>query len=375
MKKILYAKPSITDLEVKYVDDAIRNGWGENCYDYILRFTEDFRNYLNVKFALPSSSCTGSLHLGLVSLGIGPGDEVIVPDLTWIASVSPVTYVGAKPIFVDVLEDTWCINPEEIRKAITPKTKAIIPVHLYGNLVNMDEILEIAQEHGLYVIEDAAEALGSEYRGKKAGSIGDMGVFSFHGTKTMTTGEGGMLVCNNAEIFEKVVVLADHGRDPQVSKTFWCEKLGLKYKMSNLQAALGCAQLERIEELVDKKREIFHIYKDTFSNFEGVSFNPEKKYTKNSYWMPTIIFNKEYNLNRDELLEHLNNQGIAARPFFYPVSSFPMFEEKKENIISYSIFSRGINLPSNFEISERDAEFIFEQINIYCKTIKKQNII
>ena len=371
MKKILYAKPSITQLEIDYVNDAIKNGWGEHCYDYIVKFSEEFKRYLNVKYAIPTSSCTGALHLALYSIGLMPGDEVIVPDISWIASVSPITYFNARPIFVDVLEDTWCIDPKKIEEAITEKTKAIIPIHLYGNLAEMDEILSIAKNHNLIVIEDAAEALGSEYKGKKAGTMGDFGIFSFHGTKVITTGEGGMIVTNNKDFYENLEIIADHGRDPKVPKTFWCERLGLKYKISNLQAALGCAQLKRIQELLNKKREIFFLYKKYLSSIEDIKLNPEPEYTKNSYWMPTIVFGKKYNFDRDDLLDYLKKNGITPRPFFYPTSTFPMFEEKKENVISQKIYHRGINLPSYFEIKKEEIKYICEVIKEF---INKDNI-
>jgi perosamine synthetase len=364
-KKIYYAKPSITELEVSYVTDAIKNGWGDYCYDYIYRLQESFQDYLHVKYSLPTSSCTGALHLAFAALDIGLGDEVICPDITWIASVAPITYLGAKPVFIDVLSDSWCIDPKKIEAAITDKTKAILAVHLYGNLAEMDEILRIAKKHNLPVVEDAAEALGSEYREKKAGTMGDVGVFSFHGTKTMTTGEGGMLVTNNTELFEKLKVLSDHGRNPDCKKMFWNERIGYKYKMSNLQAALGCAQIERLGELVEKKRQIFSWYQECFKNVSGISWNLEPNHTKNSYWMPTLLFNEKLKIDRDNVIEKLIAKNIQARPFFYPLSSLPMFEEKKENEVSYSLCKRGINLPSYYEVNKRDMLFIssiFEKI-------------
>ena len=253
-EKIAINKPSITELEIGYVNDAIRNGWGSKCYDYIYRFEKQFAQYLGSKFSLATSSCTGAIHLALMSLGIKAGDEVIAPDITWIASIEPILYIGAKPILVDVLPDTWCIDPEKVEAAITKKTKAIIVVHLYGNVVEMDEIMAIAKRHNLPVIEDAAEGLGSEYKGMKTGSIGDIGVFSFHGTKTISTGEGGILVTNREEVFQRAKILNDHGRDPRIGKTFWMAEYGYKYKMSNLQAAMGCAQIERADDLINKKR-------------------------------------------------------------------------------------------------------------------------
>ena len=358
-KKIPINKPSITDLEISYVNDAIANGWGEKCYDYIYRFQNDFAKYQRVDFALATSSCTGAIHLALMALGVQPGDEVIVPDITWIASVEPVLYIGAKPIFVDILKDTWCIDPVKIEEAITLKTKAIIVVHLYGNVCEMDEIMAIAKKHNLVVLEDAAEGLGSEYKGKKAGSIGDAGVFSFHGTKTMTTGEGGILVTNNETVYEKAKVLNDHGRNPKdpENKMFWMREYGYKYKMSNLQAALGCAQIGRIEALVNKKREIFGWYKELL---EGIScqLNPEPIGTKNSYWLPTVIFNENPYFDREAFFALMKENGIDSRPFFFPLTSLPMFEEKKENKVAYNIYERGINLPSHHDMEFGDAQKI-----------------
>jgi len=362
MKKILYAKPSITELEINYVNDAISNGWGEHCYDYINRFQDSFKNYLGVEHALATASCTGALHLVFAALGIGSGDEVIVPDLTWIASVAPITYLGAKPVFVDVLPDSWCIDPCKIESAINSKTKAILVVHLYGNLVEMDAVFEVARKHGLHVIEDAAEALGSEYKERKAGSMADFGVFSFHGTKTVTTGEGGMLVSNSDSLYEKAAILADHGRNSKVKKIFWMEQIGYKYKMSNLQAALGCAQLERIAQLIDKKREVFKWYQQSTSDISDIKWNPEPEYAKNSYWMPTMILGQSYSIARDDLIQQLNAKDISVRPFFYPLSSLAMFEEKPENTVSYDVYNRGINFPNYFELSRDDVRYVCKQL-------------
>jgi perosamine synthetase len=363
-KKIPITKPSITDLEINYVNDAIRNGWGEKCYDYIIQFEKEFAKYEGTNHALATACCTGAIHLALMALGVKAGDEVIAPETTWIATVEPALYIGAKPIFVDVLSDTWCIDPKKIEVAITPKTKAIIVVHLYGNVCEMDEIMSIAKKHNLVVLEDAAEGLGSEYKGKKCGSIGDAGVFSFHGTKTMATGEGGMLVTNRADVFEKAKILNDHGRNPKdpENKMFWMRDYGYKYKMSNLQAAMGVAQLERIEELVAKKRLVFDWYKSLLANVPCV-LNLEHVGTKNSYWMPTVVFRKELNFDREAFFGYCKTQNIDSRPFFFPLSSLPMFEEKRENTVSYDIYERAINLPSFHDIT-------FEEVEFVCNCIK-----
>jgi perosamine synthetase len=301
-----------------------------------------------------------------MALGVQAGDEVIVPDITWIASVEPILYIGAKPVFVDVLKDTWCIDPKKVEEAITPKTKAIIVVHVYGNLVDMDAIMAIAIKHNLKVLEDAAEGLGSEYKGRKAGSIGNAGVFSFHGTKTISTGEGGIMVTNDAALYERAKILNDHGRNPKIAKTFWMEEYGYKYKMSNLQAAMGCAQIERADELIDKKREVFSWY-NRFLAGVPCQLNPEHPATKNSYWMPTAIFDESVAFDREALFASMKEHNIDSRPFFYPLTSLPMFEDKPENTVSYSIYNRGINMPSHHNLKMEDVEYICQVIKNYIQ--------
>ncbi len=364
-EKIYISKPSITSKEIEYVNDAVTNGWGEKPYDYIFKFEKLFAKYMGTNHALATSSCTGAIHLALMAMGVKAGDEVIIPEITWIASVEPILYIGAKPIFVDVLEDSWCIDPVKFEKMITKKTKAVIVVHLYGNLVDMGPILAIAAKHGIKVLEDAAEGFGSEYRNKKAGSIGDVGVFSFHGTKTITTGEGGMLVTNDNTIFERATILNDHGRDPKDHKTFWMKEYGYKYKMSNLQAAMGCAQIERAEELVEKKREIFSWYKNLFADTDSYKMNPEPEGTKNSYWMSTLLFDKKFNIDREKLFLYLKDYNIDSRPFFYPLSSLPMFSKREENTVAHDVFTRGINLPSYHDLTHDKAQFVSQKIKEY----------
>lgn len=360
-KQIYYTKPSITDLEVNYVIDAIKNGWGESCYDYIYKFQDTFKKYIGTKYAMATSSCTGAIHMALSSLGITKDDEVIVPDSTWIASVSPITYLCAKPVFVDVLEDTWCIDPKKIEKAITPKTKAIIVVHLYGNVCDMDSIMQIAKKYNLKVIEDCAEAIGSEYKGKKVGSIGDIGVFSFHGTKTMTTGEGGMIVTNDKKLFDELEILSNHGREKKNHSAFWMSKIGFKYKMSNIQAALGLAQIQRIEELVDKKRLVFKWYKEKLSKYPNMSMNKESEDTFNSYWMPTIIIDNIDENKKNYIIGEMIKKNIQVRTFFYPVSMFDMFQ-RCDNKVAYNFSQKGINLPSYFEVNEEETVYVINEI-------------
>lgn len=352
MKKILAAKPSISELEIQYVTDAVKNGWGENCYDYVLKLKEITREYFCCGDTWPTSSCHGALHMALMALGVKPEDEVIVPRSTWVGSVFPISWLGANPVFVDSLSDTWCIDPKAIERAMTPKTKAIIAVHLYGNLCEMDEIMAIGEKFGVPVIEDAAEAIGSEYKGRKAGGIGDFGVFSFHGTKTLTTGEGGLLTTNRIDLVEKVNTIDSQGRK-KGAKLFWVDEIGLKYKMSNLQAALGVAQFERVEDIVNKKREIFSWYQERIGFLEVGSMNIEQDYAKNSYWMPTLVFN-DPNVNSEMIIQKMNSRGIAVRPFFYDVDILPMYRRKNVIVRNH----KGINFPSYGELTKDDVMYI-----------------
>jgi len=356
MPKIHYTKPSITDLEVRYATDAAANGWGERCYEYIGRFEELFRRHLEVEYAIATSSCTGALHMGLAALGVGPGDEVILADINWIATAAPITYLGASPVLVDILPDTWCIDPEKAEAAITPRTKAIIATHLYGNLCEMKELLDIGERHGLPVIEDAAEAIGSVYHGKRAGSMGAFGVFSFHGSKTVTTGEGGMFVTNDPDLYEQVLTLSNHGRARGQTKLFWPDVIGFKYKMSNIQAAIGCAQMERVEELITRKREIFEHYQERLGYLPGVAMNPEKIGTINGDWMPTAVFSKVTGVTHERLQVAFTAENIDARVFFWPLSDLPGFDCEERTLNSHAISPHAINLPTYHDLQKEDQD-------------------
>lgn len=355
MQRIHYTKPSISELEIRYATDAVTNGWGERCYEYIHRFEDLFRSHLGVRHAVATSSCTGALHMGLAALGIGPGDEVILADTNWIASAAPITYVGAKPVFVDVLPDTWCIDPAKAEQAITARTRAIVAVHLYGNLCDMDALLSIGERHGIPVIEDAAEAIGSEWRGQKAGSIGRFGVFSFHGTKTITTGEGGMFVTQDDRLAERLRTLGNHGRAASQPRQFWPDVVGFKYKMSNLQAAVGCAQLERIDELIAGKRRIFEYYARAFEDLP-LTMNPEPTGTRNGFWMPSIVVHEAVPFDRNDVLTRFKAANIDGRVFFWPLSMLPMFERQPQNAVSYGLYRRALNLPTYHDLTDGDMD-------------------
>lgn len=363
---ILTAGSWISQKEIKYVFDAVKNGWNWHWADYIHKFERKFAEYIGVKYAIATSGGTGALHLSLATLDIGPGDEVILPEITYWACSDVITLLGAKPVFADVLKDTWCIDPESVKKRITKKTKAIMPVHIYGNPVEMDEILEIAKKYRLYVVEDACPAVGSIYKGKRLGSMGDFGAFSFQGAKIMVTGFGGMLVTNNEKFYKKVLWINNHGEDPQ--KQFWQTKVGYTFEMSNIQAALGLAQLERIESFVKKKRQIFDWYYQRLRDIDGISLNYERPDTKSNRWMSSIILDKDFGLTRDEVRAELKKRLVDTRPFFYPISVFPLYKTmKRENPVAYHVALNGINLPSGLMLKEEEVDYVARSVRLIFK--------
>jgi len=364
MERIPIAGPSITQLEIDYATDAAATGWYNNAGEYPRRFERAFANYLGVKHAVSLPSCTSGLHLALAALGIGPEDEVIVPDLTWIASAAPILYVGATPVFADVDTKTWCLSAESVRSCITDNTKAILAVDLYGGVPDYSALKRIAQERKLKIVEDAAEAFGSEFEGCKAGSLGDFAAFSFHGSKTMSTGEGGMLVTDSDELHDRVMHLRDHGREPG-DIYFRNTEVAFKYKMPSVSAAIGLGQVERAEELVTRKREIYNWYRDELDGIEGIEFNYEPANTKNSYWMFTVVLQPEFELPKEKLMAGLDKEGVESRPFFYPLSSLPAFEGESQakiarnrNKVSYDLSPWGINLPSALSLERSQVQFV-----------------
>jgi len=368
MERILVSGPSITQKEIDYVTDAVTNAWHGNANIYHDRFEKAFAEYLGVRYAVCLPSCTSAIHLSLLALGVGAGDEVVVPDATWIASAAPITYVGATPVFADIDRQTWCMSAETLAAAIGPRTKAVIVVNLYGNMPNLPALIDVARQHGLPVIEDAAEAVGAEYDGRKAGSFGDTGVFSFHGSKTLTTGEGGMLFTNDEAIHRRVLFLRDHGRSPG-DKQFWNKEVAYKYKMSSMQAALGLAQLERIDELIARKREIFGWYEEELEGVEEITLNHELPGAKNSYWMVTVVLDRNYGIEKETLQEQLSAEGIDCRPFFHPLSSIPAYESlpqsheaRARNRVSYEICPYGINLPSGLTLTRDNVQYVCDKL-------------
>jgi len=362
--RVPVAGPWITQLEIDYVADAAANAWYANANVYNHRFEEAFARYVGRRYAASLPSCTSAIHLALLALGVGPGDEVVVPDITWIASSAPISYVGASPVFADVDPETWCLSPASLAACITRRTKAVIPVDLYGGMPDMNSLLATAKGGKIAIIEDSAEAIGSEYKDRRAGSFGDVSVFSFHGSKTLTTGEGGMLVTDNKALFDRIQVLRDHGRHPG-DNSFFNREVGYKYKMSALQAALGLAQLERIDELITRKRQAFAWYRDRLSDLRDVTLNAEPEGIRNSYWMVTAIFPEAWG-GKASIVSRLAEQGIDSRPFFSPLSSLPAYaqvEQAREaamrNAVSYRLGPNGVNLPSSLSLSESDVDRVY----------------
>ena len=361
-KLIPISKPSIGKKEIEYVTNAIKSGWVSSTGGkYIGIFEEKFAQYCNTKYAVATSSGTSALHLTLVSLGITSDHEVIVPDFTFVATANAVKYIGAKVVTVDIDDDTLCISPEAIIKAITSRTKAIIPVHVYGHPANMVEINKIAKEYNLFVVEDAAEAHGAKVNGKKVGGLSDAGTFSFFGNKIITTGEGGMITTNNQKLYKKMRYLRDHAMSEE--KRYWHTEIGFNYRITNLQAALGVAQFERIDDFLEKRKKIFEWYPEGLKTVKGIKLNHQSSWATTVYWVICLELKSYNESKRDALMKILKTKNIDTRPYFYPVSDMPMYDDT-DTPVTHNIHQRGLNLPSYFDLTK-------EQVSLICNILKK----
>lgn len=358
------SRPSITEREKRYVCDAINTGWVSSIGEYIDRFEKEFAVFCDTKYAISTSNGTNALHLVLSALGIKRGDEVIIPDLTFVATANSVKYLGANVVCADIDIDTLCIDHRKIEKLINNKTKMIIPVHLYGHPAKMDEINHIANENNVFVVEDAAEAHGAEIKGKKVGGFGVAGVFSFYGNKIVTSGEGGMITTNDEKLFNRLKYLRDHAMSKE--KRYWHTEVGYNYRMTNMQAALGLAQLHRIKELLEKKIKIFNWYEEELSDIEAITLNYQAKWAKSVYWMVCVQLTGYSENHRNSLIEKLNEKGIDSRPFFYPVSKMPMYK-KSRTPVANTVYKKGINLPSYYDMKKKDVIKVCEQLKKIIK--------
>jgi perosamine synthetase len=368
MDQIQMAGPWITELERNTVSEMMLNGW--NNYTYVETFEKEFAKWHNRAYALMTPCCTHAIHLILLALGIKEGDEVIVPECTWTATAAPITYQKATPVFADINDDDWCLDISSVERKITAKTKAIIAVDLFGNMPRMEELESLAKAKNLYFIEDSAEALGSKYKGIRAGKFGIAGVHSFHRTKTITTGEGGMLLIDDPKTFERAKFLRDHGRSSTIP--YYTLEATPKYMPNNLQASLGYAQFQRIDQLVARKREIFHSYKRQLADIEDLTFNMESKDVFNGVWATSVVFGKSHQLTKPEAIQKLADLKIPSRPFFYPLSSLPAYEHFKtgsleQNPRAYDISNRGITLACSYGLTEAQITRICEGIRTILK--------
>lgn len=343
------AQPQLNGNEYKYLMDAFLSTWISSTGKYVTQFEERFSKYCGVRYGIATSNGTTALHLALTALGIGEGDEVIVPDITFAATVNAVIYTGATPVIVDIEEDSWCIDPKEIEKAVTQKTKAVIPVHIYGQPCNMERISDIARKYNLYIIEDCAEAHGAEWDGRKVGSFGIISCFSFFGNKVITTGEGGMCVTNSEELNEKMRILRDHGMSRE--RKYYHEVVGFNYRMTNLQAAIGLAQLEHIDEILDWRYSLEEEYQKVFLEIQGVQMQRNDfKDRKKIAWLVSVLVDEA---KREGVLQKLKENNIDARPFFTPLSEMEIYREYAKNcVVSKRISRMGLNLPTTYEMNE-----------------------
>ena len=370
MKRFIpVAAPVLEGNEKLYLLDCIESTWISSSGKYIDLFEEAFANFCGVEYALSCCNGTAALHLALLSLGVGPGDEVIIPTLTFVATANAVAYCGATPVFLDSEPDTWNLDPYQIESQITPRTKGIIVVHIYGHPVDMDPVMEISRKRGLFVIEDSAEALGAEFNGHRVGSLGDIGTFSFYGNKIVTTGEGGMVVTKDGDLANKVRQLKGQGMDPK--RRYWFPIVGYNYRMTNVAAAIGLAQLEMIDWHIARRRSIAKQYDQHLSGVSGISLQPEKPWARNVYWMNSVVLDQKLLISRDAVMAKLQKVGIETRPFFYPMHILEMYRTialDRKFPVADRLASSGFNLPSSAALSDDDVAFVCDQLIQILKT-------
>ena len=363
--KIPAARPDLDETELENVKDAVASGWVSSKGPFIEEFEIEFSKYIGAEHGIAASNGTVALHLALTALGIGPGHEVLVPSLTFIAAANAVTYTGARPVFVESHPEYWCMDPEAVKKSITDKTKAVLLVHLYGHPCDLDPILEVARERKLLIIEDCAEAHGAEYNGKRVGSFADVSCFSFYGNKIITTGEGGMCLTNSRGLAEKMRILRDHGMNP--TRRYWHDVIGFNYRMTNLQAALGVAQLKKIDRLVERKREIAKNYRELLAQAADIVQPPEMHWAKNVYWFYSVLLNPKV---RDSVMTHLDQEGIETRPFFYPIHTLPPYRHGLKLPVAEELSARGLNLPSGPKILDDEIQYVASALKTALKMSK-----
>jgi len=368
-KMIPVCEPTICGNELKYVTDCIKTNWISSNGEYINEFEEKFAEYCGAKHGVSCCNGTTAIHLALTASGIGKDDEVVVPTFTMIGSVNPIIYCGAKPVFVDAEPDTWNMDISKLEDKITNKTKAILPVHIYGHPVDMGPLLKLAEKYGLSIIEDAAEAHGAQYKGRKVGGLGNMGCFSFYANKIITTGEGGMVITNNDKLAERLRSLKNHAFG---IPRFIHNEIGYNYRMTNLQAAMGLAQFEQIDKFIEARREHAHKYNSLLKEVEGITLPTEKDWAKNVYWMYGILIEDSFGISKDETMKKLKGLGIETRSFFLPMHQQPAYTKMGLQLdevfpVSEGLHKKGLYLPSSSSLTDNQIKTVVEGI----KAMKK----
>jgi len=370
-RRIPVAAPDLSGNEEAYVQDAVRSTWISSTGPYLARFEKAFAEMCDTKFAIPVANGTVALHLALLALDVKPGDEVLVPSLTYIATANAVRYVGAEPVFVDVDADTWCVSPEHLHSAITSKTKGIIAVHLYGHPADMDALRRIATAHGLWIVEDAAEAHCAHYKGRRVGGLGDVATFSFYGNKIIASGEGGALTLDDASLAERIRLLRGQGMDP--ARRYYFPIIGYNYRLTNVAAALLCAQLERAQQIISRRRAIFEGYAARLRGIPGIGFQPTAAWAEPSPWLYCITVDEgAFGVSRDRLSQRLDEEGIETRPFFVPIHTLPPYVEswsRRQRMLPQTeqLAASGLNLPTYAHMSEADLDRICATILSACR--------
>ncbi len=350
------SQPSITQKEIDYVTDAVTSTWISSLGKYIDRFEAEFADFCQSRYAVCVSNGTVAIQLALAAYDIGEGDEVIMPNLSFIATANATLHSGAKPVYADIDPENLCLDPNKIEALITPNTKAIMPVHLYGHPAQMDAILKVAHKHNLLVIEDAAEAHGATVNGKRVGSWGNCATFSFYGNKNLTTGEGGMITTDDEDFYNRCRYLRDHAMSKE--KRYWHTAPGFNFRMTNIQAAIGCAQLERVSDFMEKRQLIFKWYNTYLGTIKNVSLNRTNSWATNAYWLICLENNTWSIEDRDQFMLELKKHGVDSRPFFYPMSQMPYIDEEVDTPCVDEVYKRGINLPTFFDLEEEQVKFI-----------------
>jgi perosamine synthetase len=357
------SRPALMGNELKYVTDCVEQGWISSLGEYVQRFEESFAKFCGSEHAVSCSNGTTALHLALLALGVEPHDEVIVPTLTYVATANAVVYCNATPVFVDAEPETWNMDPAQIEALITSRTKGIIVVHLFGHPVDMNPIMQIARRHGLFVLEDAAEAHGAEYKGRRVGSIGDAATFSFFGNKIITTGEGGMITTNNGALADEVRRLKNHGMDPQ--RKYWFPTVGYNYRLTNVASAIGLAQVEKIDWHLEQRQLIASWYKEFLSGVPGLTWQAEKEWSRHVWWLFTVVIDKEIQVGRFDVLAQLKARGVEGRQIVYPITQLPPYRDHARQgrfRVADHIVDRGIHLPTWSGLSR-------EEVNHVCVSL------